>query len=411
MPSRAAHPPAERLLVVGNGMVATRFVDRLTTLAPGRFAVTVVGAEPRPAYNRVLLSSLLAGEIGMDDLALKPDSFYAERGVTTLLGRPVTALDLDAGRADLSDGSTVAFDRLVLATGSDPIRLPKPGMTLPGVITFRDLGEVEVMARLWPGARAVVIGGGLLGIEAATGLAKAGVAVTLVHLMDRLMERQLDAFAASLLLEELAGRGVEVVLGADTASVIGDGHAEGLRLADGRVLPADLVVCAVGVRPSTALARDAGLAVNRGVVVDDGLQASRPNVHAIGECAEHAGSCYGLVEPGYEQAAVLAARLAGSEETYPGSVVSTNLKVSGVGVFSAGRFEAGEGDDDLVFTDRAHRHYRRFVLRDDRLVGALLFGETGDALWYRDLIRSGTDVSGIRHLLAFGRALAVRQAA
>jgi nitrite reductase (NADH) large subunit len=396
---------SERLVVVGGGMVSARFVAELVARAPGRFAVTVIGAEPHAAYNRVLLSSLLAGDIGDDDIALP--ALPAGADVTVRTGVVVAHVDRGPRRVLLADGRALPYDRLVLATGSSPIRLVKPGMELPGVTAFRDLADTAVLrAFARRGGRAVVIGGGLLGIEASYGLARAGVAVTLVHVMDRLMERQLDAPAAALVLKAVEARGIRVLLGADTARVRGADRVEGLELACGRVLAAQLVVCAVGVRPQTEPARAAGLAVNRGVIVDDELATSDPAIAAIGECAEHRGTVYGLVEPGHEQARTLARRLAGEHAVYPGSVLATNLKVSGVSVFSAGDFTGGTDAEDLLVADPAAGHYRRFVLRDRRLAGAVLVGDTADALWYLELIRAGVDVSALRERLAFGRAFA-----
>ena len=399
----------EPLVIVGKGMAATRLVEELTARALGRYAIVVIGAEPRPAYNRVLLSSLLAGEVGTEGIELRPPGWWRARGVTTVWGRAVEALDLSTRRVRLQDGTALPFARLVLATGSHPIRLPVPGMSLPGVITFRDTADVEAMRRAGPGSRAAVIGGGLLGLEAAYGLAKAGLRVTLVHLMDRLMERQLDRPAAARLRAAIEARGVEVLLEADTARVVGETRAEGLELKDGRVVPADLVVCAIGVRPNADLARAAGLEVGRGVMVDDRLETSVPGIHAIGECAEHRGVAYGLVEPAYEQARVLARRLAGeAAATYSGSVVATNLKVSGVNVFSAGDIAGAEGAETIALRDEGAGLYRKLVIRDGRLAGAVLYGDTADGLWYGGLIRSGADVSGVRDSLVFGRALTER---
>jgi nitrite reductase (NADH) large subunit len=300
----------------------------------------------------------------------------------------------------------------VLAIGSLPIRLHMPGMELPGVTTFRNIGDVDAMrAQAGPDARVVVIGGGLLGLEAAYGLAKSGARVTLVHLMDRLMERQLDETAAHMLLGAVEARGVTVLLRAETESIVGTQRAEGVELTDGRVIPADLVVMAVGVRPNAALAASAGLYVNRGIVVDDGLQTSAGGVYAIGECAEHRGQCYGLVEPAYEQAAVLARRLAGEDVRYSGSVIATNLKVSGVDVFSAGDFLGVEGAEQVVLRDPGLGLYRKLVIARDRLVGAVLYGDTVDALWYLDLIRAGLSIGSFRDELAFGRAVVDRAAA
>src|SRR5215470_17373915 len=311
---------SEPLVIIGNGMAAARLVDEIAKRALGRHAVAVVGEEPRLAYNRVLLSSLLADEVAAGDLELKPARWWRDRGVTLRYGSPATAIDLAARTVALADGTRLAFSKAVLATGSRPIRLDMPGMELPGVMTFRDIGDVETMrAQAGPGARVVVIGGGLLGLEAAHGLVKSGARVTLVHLMDRLMERQLDDVAAEMLRRAVAAHGVEILLRAETARVVGSDRVEVVELKDGRSLPADLVVMAVGIRPNAQLAAAAGLAVNRGIVVDDGLEASAESIFAIGECAEHRGQCYGLVEPAYDQARVLARRLSGEAVRYSGT--------------------------------------------------------------------------------------------
>jgi nitrite reductase (NADH) large subunit len=403
---------SEPLVIVGNGMAAARLCEELAQRALGRYAVAVIGEEPRLAYNRVLLSSVLAGEIAASDISLKPASWWSDRGVTLCYGAGVTAVDVAARTVTLSDGAALPFAKLVFATGSRAMCLPVAGADLPGVMTFRNMGDVASIARAaCGGARAVVIGGGLLGIEAAYGLAKAGAAVTLVHLMDRLMERQLDAPAAALLKRALEARGIEVLLNAATARFIGDSHVEGVVLKDGRVLAADTVVAAVGIKPNAELAARAGIAVNRGIVVDDHVATNEPNVFAIGECAEHRGICYGLVEPAHEQARVLAERLAGRDARYRGSVNATNLKVSGVHVFSAGDFLGAPGTESIVLSDRGLGTYRKLVIAEGRVVGAVLYGDTTDALWYLDLIRSGAAIETIREELIFGRVLAERQAA
>lgn len=394
----------KRLLVVGAGMAAVKFVDELTARAPHAYDITVLGAEKHRAYNRVLLSPLLAGEMNEDDLALKPNGFFAERGIELRLGARVARIDRAAKTVELGNGEILAYDGLVLATGSQAIRLPKPGMDLEGVVTFRDLDDARALAEAArPGRSVAVIGGGLLGLEAAFGLARKGADVTLVHLMDRLMERQLDHRAAALLREAIEARGVRVLLEADTAQVRGDTRAEGLELADGRIVPADLVVCAVGVRPETSLARAAGLACGRGILVDDNLTTSDESIFALGECAEHRGVAYGLVEPAYHQAQVLARRLAGDgHAAYAGSLLATNLKVSGIGLFSAGDFEGRAGAHVLTYADESAGIYRKLVIENDRLTGALLYGDTADALFYLDLIRNGTDIAGSRDTLVFG---------
>ena len=403
---------SEALIVIGNGMAAARLVEELAKRALGRYAVAVIGEEPRLAYNRVLLSALLAEEVAFADIELKPARWWRDRGVTLRYGVRAAAVDARARKVILANGAELAFSKLVFATGSQPITLDLPGMKLPGVLTFRDIDDVNVIAAMKsPRARVVVIGGGLLGLEAAYGLAKAGARVTLVHLMDRLMERQLDHRAALMLKRAVEAKGIAVRLEADTARVAGAGRVEGVELRDGSMIPADAVVVAVGIRPSTALARAAGLTVNRGIVVDDHLETSIAGIHAIGECAEHRGLCYGLVEPAYEQAQLLARRLAGESAAYPGSVLATNLKVSGVNVFSAGDFMgATAGTEEIVLSDPGLGVYKKLVIAQDRLLGAVLFGDTADGPWYLDLIRSGASVARWRDDLVFGRALATKAA-
>lgn len=400
----AAHP--ERLVVVGNGMAGLRLLEELDGTARGRFAVTVLGAEPEPAYNRVLLSSLLAGDAQPDDIVLRPRGWYEARGIALVTGVPAVAIDAGKSAVVLADGRALAFDRLVLATGADPIRLPLPGCDRDGVITFRTTADVAAMrAAAASGAPAVVIGGGLLGIEAAYGLARAGVSVTLVHVMDRLMERQLDQQGARLLARALEGKGIRVLLKTETRAIHGAAGVEAIETKPGEMIPCGLAVMAVGVRAATQLAATGGIATGRGIKVDDAMQTSLPGVYALGDCAEHAGLCYGLVEPAYEQARVLAAALRGEPARYAGSTLATNLKVSGVPVFSAGDFE-GAGAAHIVVRDEGLPSYRKLVLREGRLAGAVLVGDTSDALWYADLIRTGCNVERFRHDLAFGRAYA-----
>jgi nitrite reductase (NADH) large subunit len=404
---------SEPLIVIGNGMAAARLVDELARRALGRYAVAVIGEEPRLAYNRVLLSALLADEVGFDDIELRPARWWRDRGVTLRYGVRATAVDAAARNVTLAGGTRLSFSKLVFATGSQPIKPDIPGMDLPGVLTFRDVDDVNaIAASKAAGTRVVVIGGGLLGLEAAYGLAKAGARVTLLHLMDRLMERQLDHRAALMLQRAVEARGIAVRLQAQTARIAGNGKVEGVELRDGTTIAADAVVVAVGIRANAALARTAGLEVGRGIVVDDHLETNAAGVHAIGECAEHRGCCYGLVEPAYEQAQLLARRLAGERASYPGSVLATNLKVSGVNVFSAGDFLGATAEaEEIVLSDPAAGVYKKLVIAHGRLVGAVLFGDTADGLWYLDLIRTGSPVARLRDDLVFGRALATRTAA
>jgi nitrite reductase (NADH) large subunit len=399
---------SEPLVVVGNGMAAARLVDELSHLALGRYAIAVVGDEPRLAYNRVLLSSVLAGEMASHEIELKPAAWWRDRGVTLKYG--CRADELDIGRRDirLSNGERIGFSKLVLATGSTPLRLNVPGADLAGVYTFRDSGDVDHLLRLAAERkRVVVVGGGLLGLEAAYGLAKAGATVTLIHLMDRLMERQLDGPAAELLKLLVERKGIRIMLNANTARIVGEKQVEAIELADRRRIETDAVIFAAGIRPNVALAKQAGMAVNRGILVDDGLRTGAPDIFALGECAEHRGTCYGLVEPAYEQARVLALHLAGRSAAYQGSVVATNLKVSGVAVFSAGDFIGAGGSEAIVLSDLRRGTYKKLVIADDRLTGAVLVGDVRDALWYLELIRSQQRIARIRGDLMFGRALAI----
>ena len=399
---------SETLVVVGNGMAAARLVDELTKVALGRYAIAVIGDEPRLAYNRVLLSSVLAGETASHDIELRPASWWGDRGVTLKYGCVATEIDVGRRELKIANEESIGFSRLVLATGSMPLRLNVPGADLAGVHTFRDSRDVDMLLTLAAQKRrVVVVGGGLLGLEAAYGLSKAGSSVTLLHLMDRLMERQLDAPAAELLKSLVERKGVRVLLNANTARLHGETRVEGIELSDGRRIDADAVVFAAGIRPNIALAKEAGIAVNRGVVVDDVMQTGGPDIFALGECAEHRGICYGLVEPAYEQARVLARHLAGRTAAYNGSVVATNLKVSGVSVFSAGDFMGADGSEAIVLNDVRHGTYKKLVISDGCLVGAVLVGDVGDALWYLELIRNREPIASIRNRMMFGRLLAL----
>ena len=403
---------SEPLVIVGNGMAAARLVDELAKSALGRYAIAVIGDEPRLAYNRVLLSLVLAGETASHEIELRPATWWRDRGVTLKYG--CTATEIDVGRRELkiAGEESVTFSKLVLATGSAPLRLNVPGADLAGVHTFRDSRDVDLLLTLAAQKkRVVVVGGGLLGLEAAYGLAKAGAPVTLIHLMDRLMERQLDAPAAELLKMLVERKGIKILLNANTARLHGETSVGGIELTDGRRIDADAVIFAAGIRPNISLAKDAGISINRGIVVDDHLQTGAPDIFALGECAEHRGVCYGLVEPAYEQARVLAQHLAGGSAAYGGSVVATNLKVSGVAVFSAGDFIAMDGAETIVLNDTRRGTYKKLVIANGRLTGAVLVGDTQDALWYLDLIRAREPIAKIRGEMMFGRSLAVRSEA
>jgi nitrite reductase (NADH) large subunit len=402
-------PTRKRLVVIGNGMAGARVLEELARLAPGLYDVTVFDAEAYASYNRILLSPVLAGEQTLAEIMLKDADWYAAHGIRLILRNSVTRID--RGRRVVVDveGKAFPYDRLLLATGSTPIVLPFPGNDLEGVVTYRDIADTHRMIAAAASYRsAVVIGGGLLGLEAANGLRARGMDVTVVHLMPWLMERQLDEHAARLLQHSLEARGLNFVLGAQTNSIIGaNGRVAALRLADGRELPADLVVMAVGIRPNTALAEAAGLACARGIRVTDTLQTFDPNIYAVGECVAHRGVSYGLVAPLYEMARVCANHLAClGHHSYRGSVVSTRLKVTGIDVFSAGDFTGADGTEQIVLNDAPRGVYKKLVLKDDKLAGALMYGDVSDNGWYFDLIRSRANVSRLRRGLMFGRAVA-----
>ena len=404
------HPPKtqqrERLVVIGNGMAGCRAVEEVLERDAGRYAITIFGAEPRVNYDRIMLSPVLAGDKTFDEIVINSAEWYADNDIELLSGDPVQQIDRDAKTVTSQSGKVVAYDKLLIATGSDPFIIPVPGKDLNGVITFRDLDDVEKMlAAAAGGGEAVVIGGGLLGLEAAHGLTLRGMKVTVIHLMPTLMERQLDEAAGFLLKQELERRGQTILTGANTKQILGaDGHVAAVELEDGTRIKADIVVMAVGIRPATSLASSAGLECERGIVVNDQMVTSDPDVLAVGECVQHRGQCYGLVAPLWEMCRALADRLTDTDSAYEGSVTSTKLKVSGIDVFSAGDFSGGEGCEDIVMRDAARGVYKRLVIKDDKIVGAVLYGDTGDGSWYFDQLRKEADISDIREGLIFGQA-------
>jgi len=406
----------EKLVVIGNGMAGCRAVEEVLARAPGRFHITIIGAEPRVNYNRIMLSPVLAGEKAFDDIIINGPQWYADNAIALISGDPAERIDREAHTVVTRGGLVLPYDRLVIATGSDPFIIPVPGHDLAGVVTFRDLDDVDRMIAAAEAGEtegsnsAVVIGGGLLGLEAAHGLALRGMQVTVVHLMPTLMERQLDEAAGWLLRQELERRGHTILTSANTKAILGAaGRVAGIMLEDGTRIRADLVVMAAGIKPSVALAKAAGLACERGIVVDDNMVTSDHAILAVGECVQHRGACYGLVAPIWEMCRALADHLTGSGDGgagYEGSVTSTKLKVSGIDVFSAGDFSGGEGCEDIVMRDAAHGIYKRLVIRDNRLIGAVLYGDTADGNWYFDLLRRQEDIAAIRQSLIFGQAYA-----
>jgi nitrite reductase (NADH) large subunit len=395
-----------KLVLVGNGMAGMRAVEELLALAPDMYDITVFGAEPHGNYNRILLSPVLASEKTVNEIMLNTPEWYGERGIMLLAGQEVVRIDRARRRVIAASGAEVGYDRLILATGSNPVVLPLPGNDLPGVVSYRDIADVDRMIAASRDHRhAIVIGGGLLGLEAAYGLQKRGMDVTVVHLLPTLMERQLDPAAAALLKSSLEARGLAFRMPAQTASIEGNGRVQSVTLADGTELPADLVVMAVGIRPNIALARSSGLACDRGVLVSDTMQTFDPGIYALGECVQHRGTCYGLVAPLFEQAKVLANHLAEfGIGRYSGSQVSTKLKVTGIDLFSAGDFIGDAQSEELVFKDAARGVYKKLVVKDNRIRGAVLYGDTMDGAWYFQLMRDGTQISDFRENLLFGQA-------
>jgi nitrite reductase (NADH) large subunit len=396
----------EKLVIIGNGMAPGRMLEHLLEKAPGRYEVTIFNAEPRVNYDRIMLSPVLSGEKDYEQIIIHGDGWYIKNGITLYKGHKVVGIDRTAKTVTSDNGVVAHYDKLVIATGSVPFILPVPGNTLPGVLSYRDLDDVNAMLLAAQSrAKAVVIGGGLLGLEAAAGLAARDMDVTVLHLMPTLMERQLDPAAGYMLQRELESRGITVITKASTKAIVGERKVEGVALEDGRVIPATLVVMAAGIKPNAWLAKDAGLAVNRGILVDDHLQTSDPDILALGECVELAGHVYGLVAPLYEMARIAAAALAG--ETVPGFVhndTPTKLKVTGIDVFSLGDFADGEDRQEIVLRDAAAGVYKRLVLKENRIVGTVLYGETADGAWFNDLKKKAVDISEMRETLIFGQA-------
>ncbi len=395
----------EKLVIVGNGMAPGRALEKLFDLAPDRYEITIFNAEPRVNYDRIMLSPVLSGEKSFADIIIHGDQWYADHGIELLKGQKVTRIDIDHRQVTSADGSMRPFDKLVIATGSTPFIVPVPGHNLPGVVAYRDLDDVDAMlaAAKKPNAKAVVIGGGLLGLEAAAGLQMQGMHVTVLHLMPHLMERQLDPAAAYLLEKAITARGIHVHCKANTHSILGESGVTGVKLDDGTVYDCDIVVMAVGIRPSSGLAKASGLTVNRGIVVDDAMRTSDPNIFALGECAEHRGAVYGLVAPLYDMARVVAARLAGDDSaTYQGSQTATKLKVTGIDLYSAGDFSEAKDREEIVLRDPSRGIYKRLVIKENIIIGAVFYGDTVDGPWFFDLIKQKTDISAMRETLIFG---------
>ena len=397
-----------KLVLIGNGMAGVRTLEELLKIAPDLYDITVFGAEPHPNYNRILLSPVLAGEMTLNDIVLNDLAWYEANGIRLHLDKKVVKLDRVARKVVAEDGTEENYDRLLLATGSNPFMLPVPGSDLPGVIAYRDIKDTDEMIDAASRHKhAVVIGGGLLGLEAANGLALRGMDVTVVHVMPWLMERQLDKTAAGMLQKSLEAKGLKFKMEKQTQELIRgeSGRVCAIKFKDGEELPADLVVMAVGIRPNTELAQSAKLQCDRGILVNDTMQTYDPRIYAVGECVSHRGIAYGLVAPLFEQAKVCANHLAQyGFGRYTGSVTSTKLKVTGIDLFSAGNFTGGEGAEEIVLHDASGSVYKKLVIKDDRIVGSVMYGDTADGSWYFQMLREGKNIADIRDHLMFGQA-------
>ena len=395
---------SKSLVNIGAGMATGRALEQLLEADPS-WDVTLFNSEPRGNYDRIMLSPVLAGDKSYEDIIIHDANWYEAKGVTCRFGERVSQIDREAKTVTSQTGDVVSYDKLLLGTGSTPFMIPLPGHDLEGIIAYRDLEDTETMMSLGYGNKVVVIGGGLLGLEAAAGMATRGVDVTVVHIMGHLMEHQLDEAAGYLLRKALVDKGITVMCQANSKEILGkDGRVRALMLDDGTELPCDLLVMAVGIRPNVALAKEAGLAVGKGIHVDDQMITSDADIMAVGECVEHDGAIFGLVAPLYDQAKVVAKTLIGQDAAFVQKQLSTKLKVTGCDLFSAGDFSEGKGREDIVFRDPGRGVYRRLVIEENKIVGAVMYGDTADSSWFFRLMRDKTDISDMRETLIFGPA-------
>ncbi|WP_341325446.1 FAD-dependent oxidoreductase [Methylotuvimicrobium sp. KM2] len=398
----------QKLVVIGNGMAGMRTVEALTESAPDLYDITVFGAEPYGNYNRILLTPVLYGEKRIDDIMIHDFAWYRKHHITLHCGPDKTVVDVDRSRRRViaKDGTEASYDRLLIATGSLPLILPIPGRDTEGVMSFREIADVETMiAKSRSKRHAIVLGGGLLGLEAANGLKQRGMHVTVINRADHLLNRQLDNEAGDLLKAQLEAKGLHFKLGCTIENIISrNGHVSEVDLSDGSSLPADLLIMATGIKPNIALAKTIGLDCEQGIVVDDTMQTSDSNIYSVGECVQHRGELFGLVAPVYEQAKVCARQLSHrSDARYQSLLPVTRLKVTGIDLFSAGDFNGGEHYEQIVFKDPALYIYKKLVIKNRRIAGILLYGDTGDSAWYLDCLKNGTDISPYRDFLIFGR--------
>lgn len=392
-----------KLIVIGSGMVGARLIERILAESPNLYDIRVFNKEPNGGYNRIMLSPVLAGEKTISEIMTHNHDWFKERDIHLHAGTEIIEINPLKKTVKTDLGAIYQYDKLVIATGSTPFILPVPGNDLPGLVTFRDIRDVKQMIQFsQQQQKAVVIGGGLLGLEAANGLIKLGMEVTVVHSNDVLMNMQMDAVSGGLLQNSLEESGMKFCMHAKTVEILGDTHVSGVKMADGRVIDADLVVMAVGIRPNTAIAQQIGLKVERGIIVNDQLETNYQDIYALGECVEHRGMLYGLVAPLYEQAQVLAETLVGKSSAYRGSFISTKLKVTGISLFSAGEFQDSAETESLVFQDLSQKIYRKVILKDNKIQGAILFGDVSGANWIFDHLVAQTDMSAYRDTLVFG---------
>ncbi len=395
----------EKLVLIGNGMAGMRTVDELLKLAPNKYDITVFGAEPHGNYNRIMLSPVLAGDKTIDEIIINDLKWYQDNDINLYIGRTITEIDRVNRQVIADDGLKVSYDKLILATGSLPFMLPIPGSDLEGVISFRDINDVNVMIETAKThKKAIVIGGGLLGLEAANGLMIQGMDVTVVHRSDALMNQQLDAEAAALMQQQLEEKGLRFLMNHDTQALLGSDRVEKIRFADGSEVEADLVVMAIGVRPNKALAEKSGIQCERGILVNDILQTFTPNIYAVGECVQHREKTFGLVAPLFEQAKVCANHLAElGIAIYVTAATATKLKVTGINLYSAGDFMGDDTTEQLVFKDPARHIYKKLVLKDNKLIGVVLYGDTTDGNWLFELLTEKQDITDIRQDILFGQ--------
>jgi len=406
----------EKLLVIGNGMAPGRMLETLLDKDASRYDITVLNAEPRVNYNRLMLSPVLSGDKSYEDIITHDDAWYEKHGIQLIKGTRATTIDAESKTVSTvcaNDHNRYEYDKLVIATGSNPIRIPLPGHTLPGVMVYRDLDDVEAMLKVAKnGGKAVVIGGGLLGLEAAAGLKEQGMDVCVVHLCEHLMEKQLDSTASYLLKQEFERRGIEVRTSTSTTAILGDTAVEGVSFENGDSIDCTLVVMAVGIRPAKALAEDAGLSCSHGIIVNDDMRTSDSDIYALGECVEHQGTCYGLVAPLYDMAKTLAHTLLDEKQPFGGAVMATQLKVNGVKLYSAGQFEDTAptkpdgvgGVEEIVLRDASAGVYKRLLLEGQNITGVVMYGDTDDGAWFYDMLKRKVDISDMRESLIFGQA-------